>query len=291
MIKLCATTVMIPECDLVETCRLLSKYGYQGVEWRVRRMPESARNAAEYSPWGKVKNDLTPERFLKEAKEISRICGDHGLEIAALAPQARADQLDEVRLLVEGAAAVAGGSKPPLVRIGAPRGYDRKANYNVLYDEAVDAYGKALEISRAAGVRLAMEIHGGTIMVSASLAHRIACRFDPKDIGVIYDVNNMIKDGLETPRLGMELLGPYLAHVHCGAHAPSPGERDQYGAVKWKWTRAPLSGGLLHIPTVVEDLKAVGFDGFFSVEDFGPGPAEPKLAEAAAFLKKLGVGC
>ncbi|MCX7806866.1 MAG: sugar phosphate isomerase/epimerase, partial [Planctomycetota bacterium] len=181
MIKLCATTVMIPECDLVETCRLLSRYGYQGVEWRVRRMPESARNAAEYSPWGKVRNDLTPERFLKEAKEIRRICADHGLEIAALAPQARADQLDEVRLLVDGAAAVAGGGrKPPLVRIGAPRGYDRKVNYNVLYEEAVEAYGKTLEISRAAGVRIVMEIHGGTIMLSPLLAHRIASRFDPK---------------------------------------------------------------------------------------------------------------
>jgi sugar phosphate isomerase/epimerase len=289
--KLCATTVMIPECDLLETCVLLRKYGYQGVEWRVRRIPESAKNASEYSPWGKVKNDLTPERFLKEAREIRKICDDHGLAIAAIAPQARADQLDEVKLLVEGAAAVAGrGERPPLVRIGAPRGYDRKVNYNVLYEEAVEAYGRAIEISRPYGVRIIMEIHNGTIMVSASLAHRIACRFDPKDIGVIYDVNNMVKDGLETPRLGMELLGPYLAHVHCGAHVPVPGERDERGAVKWKWTPAPLSDGLLHIPTVVDDLKAVGFDGFVSVEDFGPGPAEPKLAAAAAFLKKLGIG-
>ena len=38
--KFSVTTVMMPDCDLDETAALLSELGYDGVEWRVRRIPE-----------------------------------------------------------------------------------------------------------------------------------------------------------------------------------------------------------------------------------------------------------
>ncbi|MCW8133135.1 MAG: sugar phosphate isomerase/epimerase [Planctomycetota bacterium] len=291
------TTVMIPEHDQAETVALLQRLGYQGVEWRARRIPDSARSQP-YSFWGNHKNDLTPERFLKDARTIRKLCDDHGLKLVALAPQARADQLDEVKLLADGAAeamfcgpsgSAMVSAQPILVRIGAPRGYDGTVPYPTLYQEAVEAYGKALEITRERHVKTIVEIHGGTIMVSASLAYRIVSNFDPKDIGVIYDVNNMAKDGYETSKMALELLGPYLAHVHLGGQRPVPGDRDAGGTLRWKWEGCALADGLLHVPSIYENLKAVGFRGFTSIEDFRPGAAEAKLKESMDYLKAVGL--
>jgi sugar phosphate isomerase/epimerase len=287
--KISATTVMIPEYDLRETAALLSKLGFHGVEWRVRRIP-AEQLGKPFSFWGNHKNDLTPERFLKEAKEIRKLCDDHNLQLVALAPAVAADKLDEVKLIADAAAGATNGEQfRVMVRIGAPKGYNGTIPYPVLYEEAVDAYGKALEVTKSRGVKMALEIHGGTIMVSASLVHRIVSHFSPEHIGAIYDVNNQVRDGYETPKLAMELLGKYLAHVHLGAHRPMPGPRDDKGAVAWKWEPCPLDEGLWHMPTLFATLKAVGYNGFVSIEDFRQGKAEEKLLEASGILKRFGV--
>ncbi len=189
-----------------------------------------------------------------------------------------------MRKLAEGAAIL--GNVP--VRVGAPRGYDRSRPYAQLYDEAVDAYGKALEVLKAAGQTAIIEIHGGTIMVSASLAHRIVSRFAPADIGVIYDANNMAKDGFETFRIGMELLGPYLKHCHAGGWRPVAGDRKPDGTLPWKYEGCDLSDSILDIPQFMADLQAVGYNGFVSIEDFRAMDYERKLAPQLAYLKRPG---
>ena len=292
-----ATTVMMPEFDLKETCVVLKRLGFQGVEWRTRRIPDNKSNEP-YSFWGNHKNDLTPERFLKEAKSIRKLCDDHNLRLVGLAPQAHADQLDEVRLLADGAAeaqfcgpsgSVMVSRNPIMVRVGAPRGYDGSVPYPVLYQEAVDAYGKALDITRERHVKMIIEIHGGTLMVSASLAHRIVSHFDPKDIGVIYDPQNMVMDGYETPKMAMELLGSYLCHAHIGARRPVPAGKDDKGTALWKWESCALSEGLLSLPSIFAALKAVNYNGFCSIEDFRTGSAEVKLKESMDYMKAIGV--
>ena len=40
--KFSVTSVTIPDLDVPETCRLLKKLGFDGVEWRVRYTPEQA---------------------------------------------------------------------------------------------------------------------------------------------------------------------------------------------------------------------------------------------------------
>ena len=280
--KYCATTVALPQFDMRETAELLSRLGFDGAEWRVRRIPEERKGEA-YSPWGNHKNDLSPDNLKARADELKAMERDYGVAIAGLAPAVQADQWEDIRLLAEGA--VACGA--PFFRVGAPKGYDRTANYNDLYDEAVRAYEGALEITRSYGVRVLVEIHNGTIMVSASLAYRIVSHFDPKDIGVIYDTNNMTREGFETYRMGMELLGPYLAHLHVGNHAPKPGKTLADGTVEWVWEGAGLAAGLTDYRQVMADLKAVGFDGFISIEDFRDMDPEEKLREGIGYLKGI----
>ncbi len=278
--KFSVTSVILPDLDVPETCGLLQRLGFEGVEWRVRYTPADVRG---YSMWGAHRTDLSPDNIAKRAKEVRRITEDHGLAMPIIASNVRVDELETVRKLAEGAALL--GNVP--VRVGAPRGYDRSRPYPALYDEAIEAYGRALEVLKAAGQTAIIEIHGGTIMVSASLAHRIVSRFTPDDIGVIYDANNMAKDGFETFRIGIELLGPYLRHCHAGGWRPVPGERRSDGTLPWKYEGCDLSDSILDIPQLIADLQAVGYRGFVSIEDFRAMDHERKLAPQIAWLRRL----
>ena len=277
--KLSVTSVILPDLDVRETCALLQRLGFDGVEWRVRYTAAGARGM-----WGAHKTDLSPDNIGARAAEVRRITEDHGLAIPIIASNVTADDLETIRKLADGAAKL--GGVP--VRIGAPRGYDRTVPYPTLFEQTVEAFGKALEILRAAGQSAIIEIHGRTIMVSASLAYRIVSNFAPQDIGVIYDVNNMAKDGFETFRIGMELLGGYLKHCHAGGWRPVEDGRAENGSLKWRYDGCDLADSILDIPQFIEDLKAVGYGGFISIEDFRDMDPEKKLAPQVAHLKQLG---
>ena len=275
-----ATSVMLPDLELVEQAALLSRLGYDGIEWRVRRVSEEAR-ARGYSTWGAHKNDLTPDNFLANAAHMKQVAADHGLAIVGLASNAAANDLEQVKLLAEGAAACGA----PFLRVGAPRLYDKTVNYHVLYDEAVAAYGTALDAIAGTGVKLALEIHGGTIHVSASLAHRLLSHFPPDRVCAIYDPNNMVTDGWETTELALELLGDYVGHCHVGAHRPVEKGRDAQGTMQWEWESCPLADGLFDFPRMLRKLRAMNYSGFISVEDFRDLPHEHKLREGIGYLR------
>lgn len=277
-----ATSVMLPELTMEEQAALLQRLGYDGLEWRVRRVSEEARGKG-FSEWGAHKNDLTPDNFLSNAKRMKTAAADHGLTIVGIASNAPATDLEQLRLLAEGAAACGA----PFVRVGCPRGYDGTDDYNLLYEEAVEAYGKALEVVSGHGVKAALEIHGGTIHPSVSLAHRIVSNWEPRRVGVIYDPNNMVMDGYETTELALELLGPYLGHVHVGGHKPVAKSGDETGTVEWGWESVPLGEGLYDHPRLLKKLKRMGYAGFISVEDFREAPVEEKLSNAIDYLRRV----
>lgn len=280
-----ATSVMLPQLTLEEQAGLLQRLGYDGIEWRVRRVSEEARGKG-FSEWGAHKNDLTPENFLSTAERMKRVAADHGLAIAGLASNAPATDFEQLRLLAEGAAACGA----PLIRVGCPRGYDGTEDYNLLYEEAVEAYGKALEVVSRHGVKAALEIHGGTIHPSVSLAHRIVSNWEPPRVCVIYDPNNMVVDGYETTEVALELLGPYLGHVHVGGHKPVAKSRDETGTVEWGWESVSLGEGLYDHPRLLKKLKLIGYAGFISVEDFRDAPVEEKLSNAIDYLRGVEAG-
>jgi len=278
--KISATTVMLPQYNMEETASLLSQLGYDGAEWRIRRIPEGARGAP-YTPWSNVKNDYTPEMFAEHPERLVDASRRHKVAIAGIASNAPANDLKDIELLAKGAAAV----KAPFIRVVAPHNYDRKVNYDVLFQEATGAFEKALGITRSYGVRILIEMHVGTIFVSSGLAHRFVSRFEPSEIGVIYDLANIIQEGYENPKMALELLGAYVGHVHMGGSSPRPGPRDTDGTLNWHWEGTPLADGVLDVKQAVRDLKAVGYDRYISVEDFRDLPAEEKLRESLAYLR------
>ena len=280
--NLSATSVMLPHLDLQQTCKLLSDLGFDGVEIRVRRLPPEKANE-EPSPWGRHLTDISPDNILARTEEVRSVVSGYGLQIPAFASACNASDLEHVKLLTEGARAVG----CPAIRLSC-RGYNGTVNYHELYAEAVENYRKALEVTRPYGVKVLVEMHGGTIHPSASLAYRIVSNFDAQDIGVIYDPQNMVKDGFETTQLAVELLGDYLAHVHAGGHRPVPSKPDKKGVTTWSWQGCPMPGGLYDFAKMVECLRKAGYTGFISVEDFrGDCSPEERLENAIAYLRRL----
>jgi len=280
------TTVALPHLSLEEMVQLASGLGYDGLELRVRRNPPQAAGQP-YSFWGNHKLDLSPDNVVERAPAIRRLCADHGLSIPALASNATALDLDDLRRLADGAALLG----CPLVRIGAPRRYDGSTSYQAIYRETLEAFARALTVVQSSGVRGLLEIHGGTITVSAGLALRLVERFSPSAVGVVYDVQNMVTEGYEGLRLGLDVLGPYLAHVHVGGHGPEPGARDADGTLRWSWRARDLSDGLIETPRLLGELRRVEYQGFITVEDFRPDlPAERKFGDALRYLRGLEAG-
>ncbi|MCK5804747.1 MAG: sugar phosphate isomerase/epimerase [Lentisphaeria bacterium] len=283
--KYSATTVFLPELSMAGQAELLSGLGYDGVELRVRRVTDEQRAKAEPSSWGYHVNDVSPENFKEKAPEIRKILSDHGIALAGLASNAACTDLEQIKNLLEGA--VEAGA--PFIRVGAYSGFkpDGSQNYWEIYGETVAGYARVLELTRGTGVKILMEIHGNTIHPSASLAYRVVSNFSPDDVGVIYDPQNMVRDGYETIALALQLLGPYIAHLHVGAHRPAAGEADEKGTVSWKWEGCRMAEGLFDFPVLMRELKKLDYQHFITIEDFRAAPAKEKLADAIAYLKSL----
>jgi len=259
-VKLSVFTVIVPKTSLEEAAEKVAAAGYDGVEWRVRE-----------------DFHVDPATIRRKAAEVRRASDAAGLEICALAPYIKASEVDLMREVAFGCAEMG----CPGFRAGVP-GYDRSRNYNDLYDEAIGDLAALDKICAEAGVRAQIEIHMGNIACSPSLAKRLVSGFDPARIGVIFDPGNMVYEGFENWRMGLELLGPHLSHVHV---KNSKWVRED-GV--WKPTWASMEDGIVDWSLVVDDLRAVGYDGYLSLEDFSEAPSvDEKLSADCEYMRKL----
>jgi sugar phosphate isomerase/epimerase len=272
--ELSVFTVMLPDLTPEETVQELKAAGYDGVEWRVTRVPPERRNEPP-SFWGNNKCTLSPTEA--EAHRARSLAESAGLAIPTLGTYIAVGDLaateDGLRF-----AQIAGA---PQMRVGV--GSLDGASYAQRFAAAKAFLTQVEALALRYGVRALVEIHHRTICPSASLSHRLVSHFDPQAIGVIYDPGNMVYEGFEDYRLGLELLGPYLAHVHVknGAFA-----RPERGGV-WTATWAPLEDGVVDFPQFFAALRAVGYDGWLSVEDFSAArPSREALRHNLAFIKE-----
>jgi sugar phosphate isomerase/epimerase len=281
--KLCCTSVMLPRWSLDETFDRLAEYGYKGIELRCRYNPDDPDAVPSF--WGRHLSDVSPDNLLERAAQIRQAASRSGVRVAALAPSVQLGQDEILRKLFEGAAAI-DPIAPPMIRVGAPR-YDRARPYLPQFLASRAGFAQLAEVARGYGVKILYEIHVGTVAVSCSRTLELLRDLDPDHIGAIYDIPNMVRVGLEDSRMGMEILGPYLAHCHIGNGTPVAEDRDDTGKMRWKWQFSDLREGVADIPQLVEDFRAVGYAGYLSLEDFGPGDDADKVRNQGAYLRKL----
>ena len=286
--ELSCTSVMLPRWELDETFDKLQAYGYDAVELRCRYNPDDPN--AEPFFWGRHLSDLSPDNIVEKAGQIRAAVKRTGIRVAALAPNFLYNETEVIVKLFKGALAI-DPDRPPLIRIGAPT-HDRSKPYWPQFLAARAGFASLTELARQYGAKLIYELHTGTVAVSASRALELLRDLDPDHIGAIYDIQNMVEVGFEDTRMGLELLGPYLAHCHIGNRLPEPAGRDAAGATTWKWRGARLREGLADIPQLISDLKAVAYEGALSLElfipeNFAPGNDDEIVKSEGAFLREL----
>lgn len=281
--NLSVTTVMLPRWTLAETFHRLAEAGYNGVELRCRYYRGDPD--AEPSFWGRHVADVSPDNLVDRAEDIRALVAGTGVRVVALASAVSLGDWEHLEKLATGAKAV-DPDRPPMIRVGAAR-YDRAQPYLPQFLRARAGFAELVEWARERGVKILYEIHVGTVAVTASRAYELLRDLDPQHIGAIYDVPNMCRVGLEDTRMGLEILGPYLAHCHIGNGRPVAGEPKEAGIVPWSWDFCDLQSGLANIAQIVADLRAVGYQGFLSLEDFGPGEDWAKIRTQGAYLRSL----
>lgn len=274
--------VMMPEYSPAEAAPLLREAGYEGVEWRVTRPAYRPDSAPSY--WSNNRCTIDIATVDQYAPELARLTRDAGLEMPALGTYLNYRDLPDIERAMRAAAEMG----VPRLRVG-PAAYDRAIGYPKLFAATLAGFVDVQKLAQTYGVQACIEIHPGNICSSPSLAERLLRHFDPRYIGAILDPGNMIHEGYEDWRLGMEVLGPYLAHVHLKNAGWEVAGARPTGETDWRGTAAAIDRGIIDFRRVLEDLRAVGYDSWGSFEDFSAsGSTRDKLARNIAYMRALG---
>ena len=228
---------------------------------------------------------MSPANLQHKVPAIRAAAARTGVRVCALAPRLWVDNQEVVGTVLDGAHAI-DPEAPPMVRLSPP-GYDRTRPYAEQFAAVRAGIERLLPQARARGVKLLYEIHVGTVAMSAARAHALLDGLDSAHVGAIFDLPNMSRVALEDTRQGMELLGPHLAYCHIGGSRPVAGDADTHGQRQWSWEFCPLAEGIANIPQVIADLRAVGYSGYLSIEDFSTLEADTRLGQGSAYLRRL----
>jgi sugar phosphate isomerase/epimerase len=281
--KLSIFTVATPDLTPEQLAASAQKAGLDGIEWRYKEVPEGLRNETP-SFWGNNLCSITPGGGDEHLAHFKNVAERYGLTSLSVTPYLTAGDVEGTEKVLAAANKI--GAK--FIRLGGAI-YNRTRSYRELFAES-QAYFKNVEpLCKQYGIKGLIETHHGTIIASASAAYRLCEKFDPDYIGVLYDPGNMVYEGFENYRMGLEILGPYLAHVHIkngGWLQTSELEAD--GSLKWKSDSMPLKQGMVPWKQVLDDLKFVDYNGYLGLEDFSKEySSDEMLQQFANYIREL----
>lgn len=276
-------TVSVPEMSPEEALQKMKEYGYDGVDWRVTTIPTDPEILAEApSYWRNNYCTIDIDTVEEKAEEIRALTEKYGLEINALATYLECSDAPEKIESCMLAAKKMGCSR---IRVNALK-YNPEKGYTQLFAEAVAGFKKVEELAKKHGIKADFEMHHGTITASASAARRLASHFDPKYIGVIYDTGNVVYEGFEEYQMALEVLGPYLDLVHIKNAKWVRKEVDGKEVFRPDW--APFTDGHADFERCFKALKAIGYDGYVTFEDFSSEESsDEKLKTNINFIKSV----
>ncbi|MFC4776360.1 sugar phosphate isomerase/epimerase family protein [Paenibacillus sp. GCM10023252] len=281
--KLSIFTVATPELSPEELAAAAKEAGLQGIEWRYKEVPEGAEDD-EPSFWGNNRSSISPYLPLSELSRYKQAAENEGLISLAVTPYVGAGDVAGTERVLQ-AARELGAS---FIRVGVPV-YDGTVHFRDLYKQGRDYLEVVQPLCKEYGVKGLVETHHKTITASASGAQALVQGLDPDHIGVLFDPGNMVHEGFENYKMGIELLGPYLAHVHVKNASWITEGMNEDGSAKWQSGWAPLNEGMVPWKQVVDALRASGYDGYYGVEDFsGQYATSPAMLQNFAdFMRSL----
>jgi sugar phosphate isomerase/epimerase len=271
-------TASTPDWTPDEVVRQLAGQGWDGVEWRI--VDQDHASPPGFWKGNRATWPLTGLEAL--LPEIAALTRGAGLEYSGIGGYARSFEHDDVARLLAATATLGAGR----VRVTMP--LLAGGRYPDLFDTTRKDLEWATGLAARHGVSILVELHHETIVSSASAAMRLLDGLDPRHIGVIHDLGNLVIEGHEDHRAAFELLGPYLQHVHVKNVAWQPVATAADGTVTWAHDWAPLRTGQAHVGRYLAALVAHGYDGWVTVEDFSTAvPLEQRTADNLEYLRSL----
>ncbi|WP_059102590.1 sugar phosphate isomerase/epimerase family protein [Shouchella shacheensis] len=260
--KFSVFTVMTPDLTPEELIPKLKAYGYDGVEWRCKET-SSELQKEQPSFWGNNLCTIDPNDSKEQREGLQKMTERHGVETLSINPYLTIGDLQGTEQMMK----IAKEMGASHIRLAFPS-YDRSVSYNVLFEGMIEYLKEVQELARAYGVKGLVETHHKTIIPSVGLTYRAVESCDPNHIGVIFDPGNMVHEGFENYRMGMELLGPYLAHIHIKNGIWQKEKTIEDGTELWEPSWSPVHAGIVDWRQFIADLQAVGYDGYLGFEDF-----------------------
>ncbi|MCX5660062.1 MAG: sugar phosphate isomerase/epimerase [Planctomycetota bacterium] len=278
------TAVMLPDLDFAEQLALCKKLRVSHYSIRPRIIPPDQKGKP-WGNWGNHKFDLTPDRLLREAKEIRKQLDDAGIVPFGTVPGASiADSDDALKLHLEGSAAVGAGR----VRV-APLPVPRESfDYAALVAKTVEQYRRVVELARPLKQKVVIETHCFSLAASPALALNICRHFKPEEIGTIFDLANFNIEGNYQPDLAVAVLGAYIDHVHIGGSRRISGQYDANGFRQVGTQMCPITEADLYMPGYIKALHAAGRRVPLMVENFTENvTGAARLTESATALARV----
>jgi len=260
--KLSVFTVATPDLSPEELAAVAARHGIDGIEWRYK---ETAPDTLKESPsfWGNNRCTIAPSKGDAELDRFRKAAEAYGRQSISVTPYLQAGDLEATEQVLSAAKRI-GAS---MIRLGVPS-YDGSKSFGELFKLGRAYLQEAEKLCRLYGVKGLIETHHVTIAASASAAYRLVEGLDADVVGVLFDPGNMVHEGFENYRMGMELLGPYLAHVHVKNAAWRMNGYDADGSDRWQGEWKGLQRGMVPWPRVIKDLVDLGYNGYLGVEDF-----------------------
>jgi len=271
--KTCGHTMGTPNMDIFEAIRFVAELGHQGIE--IRCAANGQLNPEAYdSGWG---------------KDVLAAAQEAGIEVACLTPYykdfvretVREHEIAGMRRVV----GIAAELKCTRVRayggIGTPKGFsDSEA-----WARIAAALQEIGDYAAERNVHICIETHIGSRTHSAKEAARMVRDIDRPNVGVLFDYAWVEHADGTRPRAAVDMLSPYIKHVHVKDWHFTSREADER-------TTTLLGEGDLDWPAVIAELKRAGYDGFLSDEyeklwhDYLPAP-EIGMRHNAEYLRGL----
>lgn len=279
MISIC--TACTPWYPLLDLLPRLATAGYQGIELGVK--PHAADPAKPPNCWGNNHAVISIDAVEAMLPQLEEMLGRTGLRLAAIGSYHQAHELAVHRRL----AAIARRLGCGVIRATIP-GHDPAQGYAAQLAAQRTAWRELAALGADHGVRFAIELHDHSLTPSASSAMRILENLPAAGCGVILDAANTVYEGNEAMPMLIDLLGAHLAHVHVKQRTFKRREQPDRGSLL-DMPITPLSEpGDVAWPQIVALLRAAGYRGWWSVEDFTRlDRPDERLASDAAWIRAL----
>ena len=226
-----------------------------------RRIDSSRQTGAQFH--------LDPDHPDEMMNAIKTLRNEHHVEIACFYTGFQAHWLDV--LVPVAAAAQAVGCKTIKLdgsSASSERGkvFGHCASYREWLDISRGRLREGLAALRDYDVRLIFETHPWVITRSPQSCARLLDGFDPKKVGILFDVANLWFEGNEPIDLAVDLMRDYIAQLHVKNVAVEVKREAGHGGAVVKNVR--LVDGVVDWPYVLRALKGVGFAGDAAIECF-----------------------